>query len=48
MLFELSEFTAFARSMARHIGDKDKAGEYLAKAAEEANQPNDFLNIAKM
>ena len=37
MLFEASKFIAYAKSVAKYLGDKDKAREYLEKAADEAH-----------
>ena len=48
MLFEASEFIAYAKSMAKYLGDKDKAREYLLKAADETNEPSELLSMSNL
>ena len=44
--FEALEFAAVGHSLATHTENKDKARELLVRAAEEANEPEAFLQIS--
>ncbi len=46
MCFEALEFAAVGHSLATHTDNKEKARELLERAAEEANEPEAFLQIS--